>query len=98
MLPDVGSGRRRVSLELAVRRRVHAVYQDPVGVLGEQGVPVAPPDHLDDVPAGTAEQGFQLLHDFAVAAYRAVETLQIAVHDEDQIIEFLPGRDAEGTD
>jgi hypothetical protein len=38
--------------------------------------------HLDDVPARAAEDGFQFLNDFSVAAHRAVEPLQVAVDDE----------------
>src|SRR6266540_1158029 len=58
-------------------------------VLGEQRVPVAAPDHLDDVPAGAAEGALQLLDDLAVAAHRPVEPLQVAVHDEDEVVELL---------
>ena len=63
--------------------------QQAVLVLGQQRVPVAAPDDLDDVPAGAAERAFQLLDDLAVAAHRAVEPLQIAVDDEDQVVELF---------
>ena len=46
-----------------------------------------PQMHFDDVPSGAAEDGFQFLNDLAVAADGAIEPLQIAVHDEDQIVE-----------
>jgi hypothetical protein len=61
----------------------------PLAVLGQQRIPVAAPEHLDDVPAGAAEGGFQFLDDLAVAAHRAVEALQVAVDDEDQVVELL---------
>ena len=48
-----------------------------------------PHRHLDDVPAGAAEDALQLLDDLAVAAHRPVEALQVAVDDEDQIVEPL---------
>jgi hypothetical protein len=32
-------------------------------------------DHLDDIPAGAAESGFQFLDHFAVTAHRAIEAL-----------------------
>ena len=65
----------------------------PLGVLGEQRIPQAAPDHLDDVPAGAAEHAFQFLDDLAVAAHRAVEALQVAVDHEDQVVELLaPGQ------
>jgi hypothetical protein len=98
VLPDerpVGGG---VRLELPVRGDVHLVDQDAVHVAGEQVVPLATPDHLDDVPAGAAEQRLQLLDDLAVAADRAVEALQVAVHHEDQVVELLAGGDADRAD
>ena len=49
------------------------------------------PDHLDDVPAGAAEGRLELLDDLAVAADRTVEALQVAVDDEDQVVELLAG-------
>ena len=67
-------------------------------VLGEQRIPVAAPDHLDDVPAGAAEDRLELLDDLAVAAHRAVEPLQIAVDDEDQVVELLARRQADGAE
>ena len=48
----VGGG---VGLELAVDGRVHLVDEHAVDVPGEELVPFASPDHLDDVPAGAAE-------------------------------------------
>ena len=45
------------------------------------------------VPAGAAEDGFQLLNDLAVAADRTVEPLQVAVDDEDQVVELLARRE-----
>ncbi len=98
MLADVGAGLDRQLLVLAVERGVHAVEQHPVDVLGEQRVPARAPDHLDDVPAGTAEDGFELLDDLAVAAHRTVEPLQVAVHDEDQVVEVLAAGHAERPD
>src|SRR5204863_1151766 len=44
---------------------------------------------LDHIPASAAEHAFQLLDDLAVAAHRSVEPLQIAVDDEDQVVETL---------
>ena len=86
----------RVLLVLAVDNRAHAIGQEAVVVLGEQGVPVAAPDDLDDVPADAAEDGLQLLNDLAVAAHRAVQPLQVAVHDEDEVVLPLPRREGDG--
>ena len=89
VLTDVGAGLHRVGLELTVRSRVHLVDQGAVDVLGQQGVPLATPDDLDDVPAGAAEVGLQLLDDLAVAAHRSVELLEVAVDDEREVVELL---------
>ena len=94
-LPGVGAGLDRVGLELAVRGGVHLVDQDAVGVLGQQRVPVTAPDHLDHVPAGPAEDRLQLLDDLAVAADRPVEALQVAVDHEGEVVELLPGGEAD---
>ena len=51
--------------------------------------PVAAPDDFDDVPSGAPEGAFQLLDDLAVPANRPVEPLEVAVDDEDQIVESL---------
>ena len=63
---------------------------------GEQRIPVVAPDHLDDVPAGAAEGGLELLDDLAVAAHRPVEALQVAVDDPDQVVEVLARRERDG--
>ena len=55
MLPDVGPAGDRELLELAVEGVVHLLDEDAVHVPGEELVPFASPDHLDDVPAGAAE-------------------------------------------
>src|SRR5690606_23960537 len=79
-------------LVLAVDGLHHQLAQDAVLVAGQQRIPVAAPDRLDDVPAGAAEVALQLLDDLAVAAHRAVEALQVAVDDEDEVVEALaPG-------
>ena len=57
----------------------------------EEHIPFAAPDDFDDVPAGSLEEGFELLDDLAVAADRAVQALQVAVDDEGQVVEALGG-------
>ena len=57
--------------------------------MASSGSQSLPQMHLDDVPAGAAERRFELLDDLAVAAHRAVEPLQVAVDDEDQVVELL---------
>ena len=96
MLADVGAGHDGVFLILAVDDFAHAADQQAVGVAGQQRVPVRAPDDLDDVPAGAAEGPFQFLDDLAVAADRAVEPLQVAVDDEDQVVELFAGGQRDG--
>src|SRR6476659_1236107 len=80
-------------LVVAVARGVHDVHERTVAVGGQQRVPAATPDDLDDVPAGAAEERLELLDDLAVAADRAVEPLQVAVDDEVEVVELLVGRE-----
>ena len=89
VLPYVGAVLGLVGLVVAVAGDVHQVDKRAVGVGGEQRVPLAAPDHLDDVPPRAAEDGLQLLDDLAVAADRAVESLQVAVDDEREVVELL---------
>ena len=93
MLAHEGAVVRLVVLVLAVDRFLHDAQQDAILVAREQRVPVAAPDQLDDVPAGAAELAFELLDDLAVAAHRAVEPLQVAVHHEDQVVESFARRE-----
>jgi hypothetical protein len=95
VLPDVAPAGDRVLLELAVERVVHLLDEDAVDVAGEELVPLAGPDDLDDVPAGAAERRLELLDDLAVAADRAVEPLEVAVDDERQVVEALARGDVE---
>ena len=98
VLAEVGAGLDGVLLVLAVDDLAHPLGEQAVVILGEQRIPVAAPEHLDDVPAGAAEAGFELLDDLAVAAHRAVEPLQVAVDDEDQVVELLARREADGAE
>ncbi len=84
-------------LVVAVQRVEHQLAQRAVLVARQQRVPVASPKQLDHVPAGAAEVAFQLLHDLAVAAHRAVQPLQVAVDDEHQVVELLASGQADRT-
>ena len=95
VVADVLRGFDGVGLQLAVGGGVELVHECAVDVLGEQVVPVAAPDHLDDVPAGAAEVRLEFLDDLAVAAHRAVEALQVAVDDERQVVELFARRDSD---
>ena len=90
VLPGIAAALGLEVLVLAVDRLLHAPAEQPLGVAHQEGVPVRAPDHLDDVPAGPAERRLQLLDDLAVAPHRAVEALEVAVDDEDEVVELLP--------
>ena len=88
---DVGATLGFEILILAVHALFHALEEQAGSIEGQQAVPVGAPDHLDHVPAGPAEGRFQLVDDFSVAAHRAVQALQIAIDDEDQVVQLLAG-------
>ena len=86
LVTDVGTLHRGVLLVLAIDHLVHPAFQQSVLVVGQDLIPPAAPDHLDHVPAGSAKNGFQLLDDFSVAANWAIQPLEVAIHNEDQIV------------
>ena len=96
VLADIGAVLGLEVLVLAVDAFLHAAQQAAVGVGRDQRVPRAAPQHLDDVPAGTPEVALQLLDDLAVAAHRAVEALEVAVDDEDEVVELLAAAERDG--
>ena len=84
-----------VFLIFAVRHLEHPAGEGPACVAGEKLIPFRAPDALHDVPAGALEDALEFLDDLAVAAHRAVEALQVAVDDEDQVVELFPGGNAD---
>src|SRR5579884_256607 len=89
MLAGVSAAFGFARLILAIDALFHAPEQESRGVAGEKRIPIASPDNLDYVPSCSAEDAFELVDDLAVPAHRAVEPLQVAVHNEDQVIELL---------
>ena len=81
-----------VRLVLAVDAFSHQLDEPAALVAFQQRVPVGTPKHFDDIPAVAIESGFQFLNDAAIAAHRAVKPLQVAVNDEDQVVEFFARR------
>ena len=98
MLADIGAVLGLEGLVFAIDAFHHAFLQDAFLVAGKERIPVGAPDQLDDVPAGTTEFRFQFLDDLAVAAHRAVEALQVAVDDEDQVVQFFAAGHADGAE
>ena len=82
-------------LVVAVNGFVHQLNQLTAGVFTQQLIPTTAPDNLDNVPASATEDAFQFVNDFAVTGDRAVQTLQVAVDDEDQVVQFFTGGDGD---
>ena len=91
VLADICAGLGGKGLVVAVKGGVHLVDENAVDVTGQQVVPATSPDHLDHVPAAPAEERLELLDDLAISPHRAVEALQVATHDEDEVVELLAG-------
>ena len=64
-------------------------------VAREERVPVRAPEQLDHVPAGALEHRLEFVDDAPVAAHRAVQPLQVAVDDEDEVVQPLARRQAQ---
>ena len=48
------------------------------------------PQILYDIPTSPVEHALQFIDDSLVPTHRPVESLEIAVHNEDQVIQLLP--------
>ena len=97
ILADIFARFDAVLLELAVNDFCQCFFQQSGFVGFKKGVPFGPPDNFNNVPTGSSEKTFQFLNDLAVAAYRPVKSLQVAVHNPRDIVEFLTSRHRDGT-
>src|SRR5208337_2398887 len=98
ILAEVGAAFDEILLILPVADLAHATDQQAIAIAADNAVPITAPDHLDDIPSGAAEDGFQFLNDFSIAANRAVQTLQVAVHDEDEIVQLFARGQGDGAE
>ena len=98
MLAHVGARFHDEFLIFAINQFAHALDQQAFGVAIEDGIPLAAPENFDDVPTRAAEGGFELLNNLAVAADGAIKALQIAIDDENQIVEFFAGGQGDGAE
>src|SRR6266496_4115922 len=96
ILPEVRSALNEELLILTVGDFSQPPHQQSIAVVLDEAVPIATPDNLDHIPAGTAENRLQLLNNFSVATYRTVEPLQIAVDHPDQVVELFSRRQRDG--
>ena len=59
----------------------------------KSGSQSSPQITLDDVPTSAAEDRFKFLYYLPIAAHRAVEALEVAIDDPDEVVElFARGR------
>ena len=83
-------------LVFAVNTFFHYAPQQALAVFCQQRIPARTPDDLENIPAGTAKCCLEFLDNFAVAAYRSVQALQIAIDDENKIVEPFAYRHCDG--
>ena len=76
-----------ISLVVTVQAFFHTFAQDAVFVFCQEAVPTATPDDFHNIPTGAGKVAFQFLNDFAVTAYWTVQTLQVTVDDEYQVVQ-----------
>ena len=86
----------RKGLHLSIHGAGKSFDQRPVCVACKQSIPVAAPNEFDDVPTRATKQFFQLVNDATIAAYRTIQSLQIAVDHPDQIVQAFARRECEG--
>src|SRR5260370_35571162 len=89
VLPKVSPALDEIFLILAVGDLAHASKKHTIAIRLNEIVPIAAPDDLDDVPSRATENRFQFLDDLAVSTHRSVETLQVAVDHENQVVKPL---------
>ena len=70
----------------------HQLTQTSGRITCQKRIPTLTPNGLNDIPLCTAELTFELLDNFAIATHRSIETLQVTVHDEDQVIQTFATR------
>ena len=83
-------------LVVAVQGVHHQLAQCAVFVARQKRVPAAAPQQFDHVPTGTAELAFEFLNDLAVATHRAVQALEVAVDDKNQVVQAFASSQANG--
>src|SRR5689334_572165 len=87
VLAEIGAAFYEILLILSIADLAQPPHQQAIAVVLNERVPIRAPNYLDDVPAGSAENRFQFLNDFPVAAHWPVQSLQVAVDHKDQVVE-----------
>ena len=73
-------------MEVTIWSDIHESSQRTVMVISQQAIPFTTPDNFDDVPSGSTEEAFEFLNNLAVTANGAIQTLQVSVNDEVEVI------------
>ena len=76
-------------LQLSVDCAVECINEFTVGIARKQRIPVRAPQEFDDIPASATKQRLEFIDDVTIAAHRSIETLQVTVDNEDEVIEFF---------
>ena len=66
-------------------------------ISGNNGIPFAAPNDFDNIPASAFESGFEFLNDFAVASYRTIKPLEVAIDDKNEVIKVFSGSEIDCT-
>ena len=98
MLTRVSAALGLVILIFAVNGFFHSPAQQAIFILGEKLVPVRSPDYLDHSPACAAEHALEFLDDFAIAAHRTIQALEIAIDHKNQVIQFFAAGERNGAE
>ena len=92
------AGHDGVLLEFAIDDLAHALDEQAVFVFGQQRSQSSPQMTLMTFQPAPRKAAFELLNDLAVAAHRAVEPLQVAVDDEDQVVALFARSQRDGAE
>ena len=79
-------------LVFAIDAFFHPLAQQTLVVACQQRIPARTPDDLDHIPTGAEKRRFQFLDNLAVTPDRSVESLQVAVDDKNQVVQFFAHR------
>ena len=87
-----------VALVVAVEALLHSMTQNAVVISRQECIPATAPNHLEYLPIRAAEGTLQFLNNFAVTPNGTVQSLEIAVHHQHEIIESLACSNIDGTE
>ena len=98
MFADIVAMGNDVFLILPVDNFHHAGGEQSPFILLQQRIPVVSPDHFDDIPTGSAERPFEFLDDLSVPSNRSIQSLQVAIDHENQVVQTFAGSQRDCTE